>query len=168
MNREAIHHLTIPSMAKHDSPGKSGSGAQRAKPTASIKKRVLLVDDDVDVQEINRLALRGAGYEVVLAHDRAEAMVAVASETFDLAVLDVIMSKPNDGFELARELRRNPRTAKMPLVMLTSINAVNEAKGLLFRLGDQDRDDLWLPVDKFLDKPLAPEALVRIVGELCG
>jgi CheY-like chemotaxis protein len=157
-------------MAKHDSPGKSGSGSQRAKPAAAAAaaKRVLLVDDDVDVLEINRLALRGAGYDVVLAHDRAEAVAAMTSQAFDLAVLDVIMSKPNDGFELARELRRSPRTAKMPLVMLTSINTVNEAKGLLFRLGDQDRDDLWLPVDKFVDKPLAPEALVRIVGELCG
>lgn len=155
-------------MAKHESPGKSGSGAQRAKPAPPTAKRVLLVDDDVDVLEVNRLALRGAGYEVVVAHDRAEAEAAVASELFDLAVLDVIMSKPNDGFELARDLRRSPRTAKLPLVMLTSINTVNEAKGLLFRLGDQDRDDLWLPVDRFFDKPLAPEALVRIVGELCS
>ena len=133
---------------------------------AGAKRRVLLVDDDVDFLDIHRIALEGAGYEVAIAHDAPEAMLAATSAPFDVAVLDVIMHGPHDGFELARALRRDPRTRHTQLIMLTSINAVNEARGIFFRFGDQDRDDHFLPVDRFIDKPVAHDALVRLVSEL--
>ncbi len=157
-------------MAKSERHGKSAISARiapkKAAPLAS--RRVLLVDDDVDFLEIHRTALEAAGYEVGTAYNRAEALALTEQSNFDVAVLDVIMTTPNEGFELARDLRKGARTHSMRLLMLTSLNAVNEAKGLLFRFGDQDRDDLWLPVDRFVDKPLAPEALVRLVAELSG
>jgi CheY-like chemotaxis protein len=151
-------------MAKQVDHGKAMRPAKKEVPAA--KKRVLLVDDDVDFLEINRTALEAAGYEVAVAHDAKEGLKVAVKSRFDVAILDVIMVTPSDGFELARDLRRDPKTEKMPLVMLTSVNAVNEQKGTLFRLGNQDKDELWLPVDKFMDKPIKPEALVRLVAEL--
>jgi CheY-like chemotaxis protein len=134
------------------------------------KKRVLLVDDDVDFIEVNKLALEKAGYEVVTANDGTEgfarAAEAKAETPFAAAVLDVMMRTPDEGFELARKLRKNAGTAKIPLIMLTSLNAVNAKKGFPFRLSDVDRDDLWLPVDKFVDKPVSATKLVGLVREL--
>jgi CheY-like chemotaxis protein len=83
-----------------------------------------------------------------------------------VAVLDVMMTRPDEGFDLARTLRKDARTAGIPLLMLTSVNAANSERGLLFRLSDRDRDDMWLPVDRFVDKPVAPEKLLGLVREL--
>ena len=130
------------------------------------KKRVLLVDDDQDFISINRSVLEAAGFEVVVAYDGAEGFRLATGTTVDLAILDVMMKEPDEGFVLARKLRQNPATAAIPLVMLTSVNAVNEASGHPFRLGDQDRDEMWLPVDKFVDKPVKPDLLVALARKL--
>ena len=132
------------------------------------KKTVLLVDDDVDFLEVNRLALEKAGYQVLTAHDGSEGFTRATEAPIDVAILDVMMRTPHEGFELARRLRKNEPTAKIPLLMLTSINAVNAQKGFPFRLSDADRDDLWLPVDKFIDKPVSAADLVALVRELGG
>jgi CheY-like chemotaxis protein len=135
-------------------------------------KTVLLVDDDVDFIEVNKIALEKAGYRVVTAHDGSEGFARAADAKADApivaAVLDVMMRTPDEGFDLARKLRKNGPTAKIPLIMLTSINTVNAKKGFPFRLSDADRDDLWLPVDKFVDKPVSATKLVGLVRELEG
>lgn len=131
-------------------------------------KTILLVDDDVDFLAIYTMALEAAGYAVIVAHDGAEAMAAMQQQLPDLVVLDVMMRTPEEGFELARALRRDERTRALPLVMLTSVNAVNEAQGHPLRLRDTDRDDWWLPVDRFLDKPIKPERLISVVREIVG
>lgn len=123
-------------------------------------RRVLLVDDDVDFLEVNRTALERAGFDVVTAQDGQQALRVVDETPLDAAVLDVMMTTPEEGFELARALRKHPRTRQLPLLMLTSVNAVNAAHGWKFRFSDQDRDEMWLPVDRFLDKPVKPEQLV--------
>jgi CheY-like chemotaxis protein len=127
--------------------------------------KVLLVDDDVDFVEVNRLALERAGFEVLTAYDGDEGMRRATAESVDVVVLDVMMRSPEEGFELARRLRGDRRTQKLPLVMLTSVNEVNRARGL-FTFSDQDRDDTWLPVDRFLEKPFPPDRLVPTVQEV--
>jgi CheY-like chemotaxis protein len=131
-------------------------------------KKVLLVDDDVDFLEVNRMALEAAGYQVVVAHGLKEALEVSRGHTIDAAVLDVMMATPDEGFHLARALRKDERTKNVPLLMLTSVNAVNEAKGFLFRLSDRDKDETWLPIDRFLDKPIKPDVLVGNLREVLG
>lgn len=133
-----------------------------------MAKMILLVDDDIDFVTVNKIALEAAGYKVVTAHDGQQAMKAACDNPIDGAVLDVMMTTPDEGFVLAREMRADPRTSKVPLVMLTSINEVNRSKGFPFHLSDRDRDDLWLPVDRFLDKPVTGEKLVATVREIVG
>ena len=131
-------------------------------------KKVLLVDDDFDLLEINKLALERGGFEVLTAESGAEGFAAATSNPVDVAVLDVMMETPTEGFELARKLRQDPRTAKLPLLMLTSVNTENELIGSFIRFSDRDRDKTWLPVDRFVDKPVKPEELVTIVRSLAG
>jgi len=131
-------------------------------------KTVLLVDDDVDLLDINRITLEGAGFEVLTAENADDAMRVATTRQVDVAVLDVMMTTPTEGFLLARALRQDDRTKHIPLLMLTSVNAEYEAQGSSFRFTDRDRDPQWLPVDRFVDKPVKPEDLVSMVRTLAG
>ena len=133
-----------------------------------LAKTVLLVDDDVDLLDINRITLEGAGFEVLTAENGEDAMRLATTAHVDVAILDVMMTTPTEGFLLARAMRQDDRTKHIPLLMLTSVNAENEAQGSSFRFTDRDRDPQWLPVDRFVDKPVKPEDLVSMVRTLAG
>jgi CheY-like chemotaxis protein len=132
------------------------------------RKSVLLVDDDVDLIDIYKAALEKAGFEISTAANSAEAMTIATAKEIDVAVLDVMMDTPTEGFVLARQLRQNEKTKRIPLLMLTSVNTQNEAIGSFVRFTDRDRDKNWLPVDRFVDKPIKGEDLVAIVRTLAG
>ena len=131
-------------------------------------KTVLLVDDDYDLLDINRMALEGAGFAVLTADNGEEGFTMATSNKVDVAVLDVMMDTPTEGFLLARQLRQDPRTKHIPLLMLTSVNTENEAIGSFVRFSDRDRDQDWLPVDRFVDKPVKADDLVAMVRSLAG
>jgi CheY-like chemotaxis protein len=127
---------------------------------------VLLVDDDVDFIAQNRRALEAAGYRVVEAHDGDEGFKIAQATPPDVIIVDVMMRTANEGFELARRIRREERLAKIPLFMLTSINEASRQKGFPVHFSDADRDETWLPVDRFIDKPIAADKLVAMVRQL--
>lgn len=127
------------------------------------KSKVLLVDDDVDFVKANELALKAAGFEVQSAFNGKDGFSIAVKGNVDVVVLDVMMETPDEGFNLARMLRKDEKTKNIPLIMLTSVNKVNEESGYTFTFSDKDRDDMWLPIDKFLDKPVKPEKLVETV-----
>ncbi len=129
------------------------------------KTTVLLVDDDADYLDFVAIALEKAGFQVLKAFDEETAMQMAQTQRVQVAVLDVIMSNPDAGFRLARAFRRHPRTREMRLLMLSSINQVNRARKLA-TFSDADRDDMWLPVDRFLDKPCPPERLAGVIREV--
>jgi CheY-like chemotaxis protein len=129
------------------------------------KGTVLLVDDDIDFCAANQTALEAAGYEVFVAHNSADGLRLARENRIDVAVLDVMMDRPDEGFALARDMRKEPGTRHIPLVMLTSVNEVNRQAGYTFEFSDKDRDEVWLPIDKFLDKPVKPSQLLQAVRE---
>ena len=131
-------------------------------------KRVLLVDDDVDFLEINRMTLEKAGFEVVTADN--------GDQGFRVATVDARRrrrARRHDGYA-DRRVRAGAQAAPgradeaLPLLMLTSVNTENEAIGSFVRFSDRDRDKDWLPVDRFVDKPIKPEDLVSLVRTLAG
>jgi DNA-binding response OmpR family regulator len=130
--------------------------------------KVLLVDDDADQNEINRIALERAGFTVYMAENSAAARRVLAENQINVAVLDVMMDTPTEGFALAREIRQDARTKNVPLLMLTAVNAKNEEIGSFVRFSDRERDKDWLPVDRFADKPIKAEELVTLVRTLTG
>ncbi len=80
--------------------------------------KILVVDDDPDIYEIVETNLEGAGYQVVGASDGAEGLRKVRSENPDLVILDVLMPEM-DGWEVLRNVERDPQTAGVPVIMLT-------------------------------------------------
>jgi CheY-like chemotaxis protein len=105
--------------------------------------------------------LEDAGYAVVTASSGSEGFDAALGERPDLVVLDVMMQEPTEGFDLARRLRADPSFAGTRIMLLTSIN--RQFRPLSFA-----PDPDWLPVDRFLEKPLAPEELLRQVKSVLG
>jgi two-component system, OmpR family, response regulator ChvI len=121
---------------------------------------VLLVDDDMDIVAGNKAVLEKRGHKVVCAYSAGEARDAAKKNALDAAVLDVMMESLDAGFNLARDLHK--AFPKMPLLMLSG---VEKATGMGFRFAE---DETWLPVVKFLDKPVAPNQLADAVENAIG
>lgn len=153
------------------------------------KKKILIVDDDIDVITIVTAILEKEGYEVLSANDKIQGFKKAWSEKPDMAILDVMMTTQFEGFEMAKELSENPEFGNMPVVMLSSIDIMTTTKpsvqemARLFRqdpnykeldvilLKDtvtgnagidyksEDGTSVWLPVNGFLKKPVEPKLL---------
>lgn len=80
---------------------------------------LLIVDDEPDICEILRFNLELEGYDVLTAESAEEGQVLVNSHPVDLILLDVMMT-PKSGFEWARELKDDARTARIPIIFCTA------------------------------------------------
>jgi CheY-like chemotaxis protein len=123
--------------------------------------RILIVDDDDDLTKALKVTLESRKYTVVTAADRAEGMEKAQAQKPDLFILDVMMGTWQDGFEMSRELKKDPRFKNTPILMLTSIQ---ERTGMEFKSTAGDPN--WLPVEGFMEKPVEPEVLLAEVERL--
>jgi CheY-like chemotaxis protein len=126
--------------------------------------KILVVDDDPDIQLAAKLALENGGHTVIQAANGTEGLARVKVDRPDLIILDVMMDSTTEGFQLALKLRSPDPTSEyaafsgIPILMLTAIHSTTP-----LRFGpDQD----YLPVDDFVDKPIDPDALVKKVEAL--
>lgn len=83
------------------------------------KPRVVVADDDNDIRRLVQLTVANAGCDVTAAPDGESALEAVRAVMPDLVILDVLMPRM-DGWEVAKELKRDPKTAGIPIMFLTS------------------------------------------------
>ena len=119
-----------------------------------MPKKILAVDDERHIVRLVEVNLQRAGYEVVTAFDGKEALEKVKSETPDLVVLDVMMPYM-DGFEVLRNLKADPTTAEIPVIMLTA------------KAQDADVFRGWQSgVDCYLTKPFNPMELLTFVKRI--
>jgi len=116
----------------------------------SNSKKILVVDDEQDLCEILKFNLETEGYEVATANSAEEALdMDVAS--FDLLLLDVMMGGMS-GFQMAKQLKDNPMTAKIPIIFLTARDTENDTV-TGFNLG----------ADDYISKPFSiREVMVRV------
>jgi CheY-like chemotaxis protein len=125
-----------------------------------MTKTILLVDDDPDFLEQNRMLLEANGYAVRTAASGSECLAAVEERRPDLIILDMVMGERQEGFDVSRELRNSEYTKGIPLVMVTSVN-----DAIPFRI---EPDRTWLPVDALIEKPVDPQLLLSLVARACG
>jgi CheY-like chemotaxis protein len=123
--------------------------------------KIVIVDDDQDIRDSLQAILEGKQYAVVTAADKTEGMEKINTEKPDLAILDVMMSTWQDGFEMARQLKKDPRFKDMPILMLTG---VKDKTGIDFEA--TAGDPTWCPVDGFLNKPVEPDILLAEIEKL--
>ncbi len=125
---------------------------------------ILIVDDDFDFLELNRIILEGAGYRVVTATNPDEARERIAAEVPDLIITDLMMDSLDAGFAFSKTLRDDPRTASVPVIISTSVTS---QLGLDFR--PRSDDDLRaMRVDAYFDKPVDRDTLLAKVAQLLG
>ena len=125
-----------------------------------MKKKILVVDDDVDLLEQMTAILTAEDYEVVASEGRAAAEEALLKTKPDLAVIDLMMEEKDSGFVLSYEIKKlYPDT---PVILLT---AVSGATGLSFATQQADAQS-WTRVDKIMDKPVRPEQLKTEIRRL--
>jgi len=96
----------------------------------ATSKRILVVEDEPDLADLLAYNLHRAGYDAHVVHDGAAALASVRETPPDLVVLDVMLPKLS-GLEVAREIRTGPRTAQVPILMLTAkAGEIDEIAGL--------------------------------------
>lgn len=115
---------------------------------------VLVVDDEQMTRDLLQLMLRPAGFEVFEAEDGLDALQKLNRQLPDVVLLDVMM--PNmDGIVTCQEIRRNPQTAQLPVIMLsakTHGTAVDEG--------------LAAGANHYLTKPIARKQLIAVINQL--
>jgi len=117
-----------------------------------MAKKILVVDDEPHFVRLAQINLERAGYEVVTAIDGKDALKKVEVAKPDLVVLDMEMPHM-DGFEVLQNLRKNPATRELPVILMTSPH------------GDVMRD--WQSdIDDYIMKPYNPDQLNSIVKRL--
>lgn len=119
-----------------------------------MSKQLLLIDDDARLAQMVGDYLRGHGYEVEVAGSLAAGRQRIGVRIFDALILD-LMLPDGDGLDLTRELRADPRTRRLPLLMLTA------------RGEPMDRIvGLEIGADDYLPKPFEPRELLARVKAL--
>ena len=112
-------------------------------------QKILVVEDDLDIQELLKNFLQEAGYSIVLANDGVEALSIFSDVQFDLILLDIMLPKI-DGFAVCELIRKQ---SQVPIIMLTALNGEEE----------QIRG-LDMQVDDYITKPFSMPVLIRKIA----
>jgi CheY-like chemotaxis protein len=122
-----------------------------------MSHRILIIDDEEDIREVAGLSLETvAGWEVILASSGAEGIARAIEHQPDAILLDVMMPVM-DGPATFRELRKNPATAHIPVMLLTAKVQSNDQR----RFAD-------LGVEAILFKPFDPLTLSTQIADVLG
>ena len=112
-----------------------------------MTKRILVVDDEEDLLELVRYNLTKEGFAVECVERGEEALTRCIADPPDVVLLD-LMLPGMDGFETARRLKRDPRTAAVPVIMLTAKGEESDVVA-----------GLELGADDYIVKPFSPKVL---------
>ena len=112
---------------------------------------ILLIDDEKDLIELVRYNLEKEGYDVIAATDGGSGLEVVRKHRPDLVVLDLMMPGL-DGLQVCQQLRSDPRSARVPVIMLTA--KATEADRVV---------GLELGADDYITKPFSPREVVARV-----
>jgi DNA-binding response OmpR family regulator len=119
-----------------------------------MAERILIVDDDPNALRLIGYALQRQGYKVIIAQDGQKALTKAQSEKPNLIILDLMMPAM-DGYEVLRQLRASPTTARVPVILFTAKSQV-EDRIAGFEAG----------ADDYLTKPVTPAELIARVKAL--
>ncbi len=126
-----------------------------------VKKKILLVDDDIDLIEQNKMLLESKGYTVVTAESVNEGWETFQREKPDAAVLDLIMEEHDSGFVLAHKIKRDAYGKTIPVFLLTSATYVT---GMKFGVSSSEEQE-WINCDAWFNKPINIDELSNKLEE---
>ena len=121
-----------------------------------MAKRILIVDDEVQLVEMVKMRLEAAGYEVISAYDGQEGFDKAKKDKPDLIILDLMLPKM-DGYKVCGLLKNDARYSKIPIIMFTARAQEEDS-----RLGKD------LGAEEYVTKPFDPKILLSKIKELLG
>jgi CheY-like chemotaxis protein len=130
----------------------------------SEKRKVLVVDDDVQLVDTVKTLLESVGYEVFYAYQSEKGMDLAREVRPDLILLDVMFAGPPgaDGVEVSRRLQEDEDLRDVPVIILSGVKRVLDMPVKL------SPDESFMPVEAFLEKPFKPAQLLAAIEEVLG
>jgi CheY-like chemotaxis protein len=122
--------------------------------------KVLVIDDDPSFTTAMTPVLESRGYQVEAAYNKKEALEKIEKSRPDLILLDIMMERLADGFDICYKLKHNPELSKIPIL---AVSAINKEIGFRFSPGT---DGEYFEADDFVEKPVKPENLLERVEKL--
>ena len=125
-----------------------------------MKKRILIVDDDIDYIFQMKLKVEQMGFDTITAESQKEAEKVIEEVKPDLCILDLMMETDDSGFILSYKIKR-----KYPAVPIIIATAVTAETGMTFDVMDRE-NQRWINADLFLDKGIRADQLHREIKKL--
>jgi two-component system, cell cycle response regulator DivK len=123
---------------------------------ATMKKTILVVEDQEDNRQILRDLLASAGFRMVEAHDGREALTLARSERPDLILMDIQLPIL-DGYEATRSIKRDPELKDIPIIAVTS-----------YALSGDEERAREAGCDAYVAKPYSTRLLLAKIGQFLG
>jgi len=123
-------------------------------------KRILIIDDDEDYANALKVILENNGFQVEHEPNIGDGRIAIDRNRPDLVILDVMMEKHTDGFDLCRNLKEDDSCRSIPILLVT---AVTEKTGFKF---SPETDGDYCPADEYVSKPIPVSELLSRVNRL--
>ena len=121
--------------------------------------RILIVDDDQEIVEAVATVRRKKNHEVIEAYGGEEGLEKAKKEKPDAIILDVMMPDKN-GYEVCKELKADANYRDIPILLLTAVVSKISTTSYTHRMGMETE------ADDYVDKPVEPSELVRLVERL--
>lgn len=118
--------------------------------------KILVVDDEQGIVDLMVDNLSDDGYDVISATNGASALVLIYRERPDLVLLDLMIPVVN-GYEVLRELRRNPTTKNLPVILMTAVSP-SEGEEAAVQLG----------ANRYVTKPSKRGSILRVIKDALG
>lgn len=117
---------------------------------------IVVADDDRDICKLIQMQLTRHGFDVLVTDNGETALELVSRHQPAVALLDVMMPKLS-GVEVARQIRNNPTTSTVRVVLISACSSDRI---------EADLDDLDLEIHDYITKPFSPQDLVKRINEL--
>lgn len=113
---------------------------------------ILLIDDDPDIHHAVSAMLRPHGYRVTCCWTGPSGLAELRRSKPDLLLLDIMLSSPTEGLDIAREIRSDEQINTIPVVLISAIGKKTHFA-----------DAAELPAEEYLEKPLTAEGLIASI-----
>ena len=120
-------------------------------------RKILLVDDDIDLLEQHKIILEAKGFNIITAENVEEGFSLFKKEKPDAAIIDLIMEEHDSGFILCHKIKRDPHGKSIPVFILTSATYVT---GFKFGASTNEEKE-WIECDAILNKPIVEVELLK-------
>lgn len=129
----------------------------------SETKKILIIEDDVDLVEAMKLILESHKYQVLAEYTPDKGFQLAEREKPDLIILDVMFGsdEKTHGFDYAVKFRQSKKLSSIPILMISAVNMEHPG----FHFSNRDYDE-YMPVDAWMYKPAQPEDLILNVNSL--